>query len=1176
MENKIQFCSLFIILFTVFGLVFAGFFCTDNKLFATTSTDTIYISTAQELTNFAALINDKETYEIYANARLELTTDIDLSGTNFTPIGKNSNEFMGTFLGNNHMISGLKLADNALNGLFGAIENAQISDLIIKSEAMPSTSSGTKYYGGLTGLVNGGKIDNCAFYFEINGDFSTNNTYLGGIIGRNSSNENSPVIVSNCVAYITGDFSINERSYFDAIFNMSSNAEIYNSIIYCDTNKLQPHNTTSPNLNNTIITNNNDIADYSNTLGSNFIYCIQCNKMELVSNVCKVSTTTEITPQLNITEYIYSATIPELQFAEINKVDVNDDVYFKYTVSGINAGTQTAYLSLHGTDADKYALTITEITFQILPRPIEIEIHSTNSIYGDNIKNIDYNIKNAISSDNIEISFDFINEIQNTLYNAGEYKIIPKTDNSNYKISAYSEATYTITKRPVTIINTEFTKTFDNKTFIPVIELSNILEKDKTATMYTFLDELPVNFGNYIAKIALNNELTKNYELTSNEINLSITQRNIELVWQKDNFIFNNSIQHPIANLQLDIDYTMPEIFYTGGGSTAGKHSITAYINNKNLKLTNATHSYEIMPFSLTVQWSNNRSLIFNGNKQNISFSYFLPFNYKIDYSLNGGGSDAGTYTAQIVTQDTNINIQNSECNFTIEPLTVEVFWTNTITTFNNTPQSPNYLIKHSLNYEFLTTDNFNFINAGTYTAEIQTADKNIKLLHNTTNFVIKPYQIAINFENTTQTFNNSTLLPKVKYNAPDFDPELQITLNGGARDVGTYTVSAILNDENYELITPTCTFTILPYTLTLDWEQTTHIFDNQMFLPNAHYTLTFDYEPKIQYLGSAINAGNYTATAKTNDKNIILENASIDFEILPRKIALIWGETEYQYTGYIIKPEYSYTSFDYNFEITLDASNADVGTYLVTALCTNENISLSNNTFTYSIYPRDCTVIWNDSTLYYNGQTQAPSFSLEYDSTNLNPTCLPVVYVTGGALNIGSYTATARIDSKNFNLLNTKYNFEILANSVESSDFPLEIKGEILGTTHIDVKTVNDIAQNIPTGYSLIFAINIMAENGLHNNGNMQIEMALMPNLNSGFKILKFDNDFTEINYTVSEGRIIFDTTELGTFCFVITATPVSNLLPYAIPCAAVLIIAIIAIIVIHHRKHKVIFRAH
>ena len=186
MEYKIQFCGLFITLFSVFAFVFVGFLCPKNKLFASTNTSTIYIGTAQDLADFADFVNDKATYETYANMTVELTADIDLSGTDFAPIGTNSNKFMGTFNGNNHTISGLKLTNNSLNGLFGAIENAQISDLVIKSTATPS-ASGTKYYGGLAGLADGGNISNCAFYFEISGDFSANTVYLGGVIGRNSS-----------------------------------------------------------------------------------------------------------------------------------------------------------------------------------------------------------------------------------------------------------------------------------------------------------------------------------------------------------------------------------------------------------------------------------------------------------------------------------------------------------------------------------------------------------------------------------------------------------------------------------------------------------------------------------------------------------------------------------------------------------------------------------------------------------------------------------------------------------------------------------------------------------------------------------------------------------------------------------------------------------------------------
>lgn len=108
--------------------------------------------------------------------RVELKTDIDLSGIHFTPIPI----FSGTFHGNGHSISGLTLsAPGSQQGLFRQLtESAKVDNLTVVGTVAPSGSKSS--VGGIAG-INAGAIRNCHFSGRVSGA-----DYVGGIAGINT------------------------------------------------------------------------------------------------------------------------------------------------------------------------------------------------------------------------------------------------------------------------------------------------------------------------------------------------------------------------------------------------------------------------------------------------------------------------------------------------------------------------------------------------------------------------------------------------------------------------------------------------------------------------------------------------------------------------------------------------------------------------------------------------------------------------------------------------------------------------------------------------------------------------------------------------------------------------------------------------------------------------------
>ena len=183
-----------------------------------------WISNKGEFIWFANKVNDGTA----ATSNAVLKEDIDLSGSNFTAIGTESNTFTGTFDGRNHTIT---INQNSANdvALFGYVGSCTIKNLkvtgttntsikfagsIVKSIVSGATANiehcladvdiistieGDGTHGGIVGVANGNvNIDNCGFTGSIQG--STTDS-CGGLIGW----ANGVTNISN--SYMAGDLS---------------------------------------------------------------------------------------------------------------------------------------------------------------------------------------------------------------------------------------------------------------------------------------------------------------------------------------------------------------------------------------------------------------------------------------------------------------------------------------------------------------------------------------------------------------------------------------------------------------------------------------------------------------------------------------------------------------------------------------------------------------------------------------------------------------------------------------------------------------------------------------------------------------------------------------------------------------------------------------------------------
>ena len=194
----------------------------------------ITISTAEELMDFASKINDG-TYVVDATVDMlvELTADIDMSGYDWVPIGISVTQyFAGTFDGNDHTISNLKMSNDkaygSYLGLFGATEG-DILDVHVTGEFY-DLSSGTPsyYFGPVVGFTNGNVIG-CTANFTVQGEDGKLRGYpVGGVVGYIYGPDETPLKLENCVSYTNISGTLTGPTYMGGVAGTSANTEIIN------------------------------------------------------------------------------------------------------------------------------------------------------------------------------------------------------------------------------------------------------------------------------------------------------------------------------------------------------------------------------------------------------------------------------------------------------------------------------------------------------------------------------------------------------------------------------------------------------------------------------------------------------------------------------------------------------------------------------------------------------------------------------------------------------------------------------------------------------------------------------------------------------------------------------------------------------------------------------------
>lgn len=156
-----------------------------------TESDPYLIQSVSDLQALAEEVNGGTTY---GGKFFRLTSNLDLSGINWTPIGNSSHAFEGTFDGGFHTVYNLTAqTSRRYCGLFGKLKNAAVKNLGIENADIQSDSADA---AALAGNAQGGSISRCYVTGTVKG--------RGGVSGILGSTHSSsyPTEIDNCYARV--------------------------------------------------------------------------------------------------------------------------------------------------------------------------------------------------------------------------------------------------------------------------------------------------------------------------------------------------------------------------------------------------------------------------------------------------------------------------------------------------------------------------------------------------------------------------------------------------------------------------------------------------------------------------------------------------------------------------------------------------------------------------------------------------------------------------------------------------------------------------------------------------------------------------------------------------------------------------------------------------------------
>ena len=337
----------------------------------------------------------------------------------------------------------------------------------------------------------------------------------------------------------------------------------------------------------------------------------------------------------------------------------------------------------------------------------------------------------------------------------------------------------------------------------------------------------------------------------------------------------------------------------------------------------------------------------------------------------------------------------------------------------------------------------------------------------------------------------------------------------------------------------------------------------------------------------SNTNAGSYTASVmlKGNlaDKYFIASGGTYAYSIARRSVAVQWSGNEFTYDGKTHNPTASAEGvLGTTVDLTMvSTARVNAGSYTALVATANNNYTLTNTTYQFTINQKSVTVVWDTLAITYNGSAQYPKVTAVNGLVGNDSITGQLAY-SGYSSNINAgegYSVSVTLPSTSnykfdtaqsisYNILRKALSVKALASNktydgkVNTFDFEV-VSGLIsahnknsLGTptysgngvNAVDVGTysvsvslpTNDVTKNYDISYTAAsFTISKAQVTLVWSDGNADDGVVTPPSVVTGGQIYSGDITVSGYTYRDSSGRVIASIPyESGTYTVEVAAT--------------------------------------
>ena len=199
--------------------------------------------------------------------------------------------------------------------------------------------------------------------------------------------------------------------------------------------------------------------------------------------------------------------------------------------------------------------------------------------------------------------------------------------------------------------------------------------------------------------------------------------------------------------------------------------------------------------------------------------------------------------------------------------------------------------------------------------------------------------------------------------------------------DSGNYSVRVSSDLEGGYIAEAFATVTIIPKTVSVQWEDVRFEFNGEIQRPNGT-ALDIDGNPlALTFTGGGSSVGTHTVTASCVHPDYVIANHVRQYQIFPKNITIVWSNLSFTYDGSDHCPT-AYAEDIYgeplNLVISGSRSNASAAPYTAVASVSNPEYVIANPSVEFFINPAQVTVQWSfqytesgSTVFFYNGYDQ-------------------------------------------------------------------------------------------------------------------------------------------------------------------------------------------------------------